>query len=101
MNLDCVGDMKGRGDKTNKLMSLAELKLGLRPAEAAFLLGSTQLLAELVAAQWLKPVVNRHKLLLYDKADVNRAWARLLSGEQPPKLQRKSSPATTGRKESH
>jgi hypothetical protein len=65
--------------KTNPL----DLKHGLHPEEAAAALGSVQLFRELVAAHWIKPVVKRHKLTLYDREDLARCWARLCQGEHP------------------
>ena len=73
----------------DKLTFLADVKLGYRPDEVAFILGSVQLFDEMVAAKWLRPVVNRHKLLLYDRGDISRAWARIINGEEPPRRQRK------------
>lgn len=58
-------------------------KLGLRPDEAASALGSVQLLRAMVAAGWIRPVIQRHKLTLFDAGDVARAWSRILSGEDP------------------
>jgi hypothetical protein len=74
--------------KAYKLTLLADLKLGLRPEEGIFIIGSRQLWDEMVAAGWLRPVVNRHKLQLYDRGDLSRAWSRILAGEQPPRRQR-------------
>ncbi|MEQ1858526.1 MAG: hypothetical protein ABMA13_01170 [Chthoniobacteraceae bacterium] len=64
------------------------LKLGLRPDEGAQAVGSKQLFTEMVAAGWIAPVVQRHKLTIYDRGDVAKAWARILAGEQPPSLKR-------------
>jgi hypothetical protein len=58
-------------------------KLGYRPDEAAFVLGSEKLLQECVAAGWLKPIIKRHKLTLYALSDITRCWARILGGELP------------------
>jgi hypothetical protein len=58
-------------------------KFALRPDEAAYALGSEKLRDECVVAGWLKPVVKRHKLVLYDRGDVARCWARILGGELP------------------
>ena len=35
----------------------------------------------MVQAGWLRPVVQRHKLTLFDAGEVTRAWARILAGE--------------------
>jgi hypothetical protein len=58
-------------------------KYGFRPTEAAFALGSEKLLDECVAAEWIKPVVKRHKLTLYDRGDIASCWSRILAGEMP------------------
>ncbi|HEY6183298.1 MAG TPA: hypothetical protein VIW67_13705 [Terriglobales bacterium] len=62
---------------------LAGAKLGFRPDEVVEVLGSQQMFDEMLRANWLRPVVRRHKLMLFDKGDVHRAWARILNGEQP------------------
>lgn len=64
------------------------LKLGYRPDEAAHMIGSAQLLAEMVAAGWVKPAMQRHKLTLYDGGALAKAWAKILSGQVPPPLKR-------------
>jgi hypothetical protein len=58
-------------------------KYGFRPPEAAYALGSEKLLAECVKAGWIKPIVKRHKLTLYDRADIAKCWTRILAGEMP------------------
>ena len=58
-------------------------KFGLRPPEAAFALGSAKILEECIAAGWLRPVIQRHKLTIFDAGDVARCWARLVGGEDP------------------
>ena len=63
-------------------------KLGYRPDEAAAVLGSVQLLSEIVQAGWLKPVIQRHKLTLYDGLDIERCWTRICAGELPQPLTR-------------
>jgi hypothetical protein len=65
------------------------MKLGYRPDEAAQVVGSEQLLNEMVAAQWLKPKIQRHKMTLYDYSDIAKCWARICKGEIPPPLKRK------------
>ncbi len=63
-------------------------KLGLRPDEVDFIFGSRTLREEMIVAGWLNPVVQRHKLTLFDAAEVNRAWARILGGDTPRKLKK-------------
>jgi hypothetical protein len=58
-------------------------KLGYRPDEAAFALGSAKLLEACVKAGWLQPVIKRHKLTLYADRDIARCWMRILGGETP------------------
>jgi len=74
--------------KREKLTLLADVKLGFNHEEAEFVLGSPQLLAEMVAAKWITPVIKRHKLHLFDRGHLSRAWARILNGEEPPRLVR-------------
>jgi len=85
--------MKSTGSEQirDKLVFLADAKLGYRPEETAFVLGSVQLFDEMVAGGWLKPVVNRHKLQLFDRGDISRAWVRVLNGEEPPRRERKQT----------
>jgi len=66
------------------------LKYGFRPPEAAHALGSEKLLAECVLAGWIKPVLKRHKLTLYDRADIAQCWTRILAGEVPTQKERAS-----------
>ena len=62
----------------------------LRPDDVAAALGSAQLARQVIAAGWLTPVVRRHKLTLYDRADVIRAYARITAGEFPTGQPRKT-----------
>jgi hypothetical protein len=80
--------MGSRRSRLEKLAPLVDLKLGLRREEVDFMLGSPQLLNEMLAAKWVQPVINRHKLQLYDRGDIVRAWTRILNGEEPPRLAR-------------
>jgi len=64
-------------------MNIPATKYGFRPKEAAYVFGSEKLLEELVAAGWLKPVIRRHKLTLYDRGQIATCWARILAGELP------------------
>jgi hypothetical protein len=66
-----------------KIRTPNTIKYGFRPPEAAYALGSEKLLAECVAAKWIKPTVKRHKLTLYDRADIATCWSRILAGELP------------------
>ena len=77
-------DIALRGAMKQRTPDASSMKLGYRPAEAAAALGSRQLLDDAVRGGWIKPVVNRHKLVLFDRADLLRLWARIISGEMPP-----------------
>ena len=65
------------------LQSTTAPKRGLRPEEVAWRVGSKKLVDEMEAAGWIKAVVQRHKLKLFDAADIDRAWSRILAGELP------------------
>lgn len=70
--------------RVSNFNGLAGIKLGFRRNEAAELFGSPQLLEDMERGGWLKPVVDRHKLVLFDRGDLLRAWSRIVGGEQPP-----------------
>ena len=58
-------------------------KLGLRPGDVTDIIGSRKLREEMEEAGWFHPVVQRHRLTIYNADDVSRAWARILAGEVP------------------
>lgn len=66
-----------------KLWHTIAPKRGLRPDEGAWRVGSKKLFEEMEEAGWIKAVVRRHKLKLFDAGDVDRAWSRILAGELP------------------
>jgi hypothetical protein len=68
----------------------AALKLGFRREEAGAAVGSIQLLDDMCRVGWITPVINRHKLKIFDRSDIQRAWTRILAGEMPPMRYRKS-----------
>lgn len=59
------------------------VKFGLTAAEAVQAIGSRVLLRQMEAANWIRPVMRRKKLCLYDHADLIKAWARIRAGEVP------------------
>lgn len=67
----------------NESYSFAQLsgKLGVSTEEAGNMVGSDAIFREMVSAKWLKPVVDRHRLRLFDRADVVACWGRLKDGE--------------------
>lgn len=67
------------------------MKLGYRPDEAAHVLGSMELLKECVAAGWIKPVMQRRKLTLYDGSALVKCWSKICAGEVPPVRRRKEA----------
>jgi hypothetical protein len=52
----------------------------------AMLGGSRRLFDEMVAAGWLKPILSRHRLVLFDAGDVAKCHARIRNGEEPPRV---------------
>ena len=66
------------------------LKFGFRRDEAGFALGSVQLLDDMERAMWIEPVIHRHKMKIYDRGDLLRAWSRILAGEMPPMRDRRA-----------
>lgn len=67
------------------------MKLGYRPDEAAEVLGSVQLLDECISAGWIKPVVRRHRLTIYNYADIAKCWERIIRTGPPPPLKQKKA----------
>jgi hypothetical protein len=59
------------------------LPQGLRPNQAAAYVGSSKLLEEMIEADWIQPIVSRHKLTLFARRDLDQAFDRLLTGEVP------------------
>ena len=84
----------------NRKHTLEVVKFGLRPIEVVHALGSDKLVQGCEKAGWLKPVVLRHKLKLFDKGDVARVWLRLRNGEQPFTPSNKPPGGIRGRKKS-
>lgn len=60
-------------------------KLGYRPADVKALFGSPQIYHDAVSAGWLKPIIQRKRLTVFDRADVYRVWERIRRGDYPPK----------------
>ena len=58
-------------------------KLGLRPDEAAQVIGSEGVFRDMRNAGWLEPIYCTNNVTLFDYADVARAFARLRGGEKP------------------
>lgn len=60
-------------------------KLGYRPTDVQVLFGSVQIYRDVVEAGWLKPIIQRKRLTVFDRSDVLRVWERIRRGEYPPK----------------
>ncbi|MDC3255079.1 hypothetical protein OAV21_01615 [bacterium] len=69
--------------KRSKPDPILDERLGLRPPEVVRILGSEQIFHEVCEVGWLQPVVQRHRLTLYDANAVKRVWRRIVSGEDP------------------
>jgi hypothetical protein len=61
---------------------LIEPKL-LRPIDAAAYIGGEGMLSRFVRSGWLKPIVQRKKLTLYKRADLDLCCNRLDTGDFP------------------
>lgn len=48
--------------------------------------GSRRLFDEMVAAAWLRPALQRHRVTLYSAGDIAKCAARLINGDEPPRL---------------
>lgn len=55
----------------------------VRRQDAALYFSSPQLFAELEQNGWIKPVVSRHRLVLFDVNDILACVDRLKQGERP------------------
>lgn len=65
------------------------IKYGVRRKEAIDRIGSRLLFDQMVAAGWIAPVVKKHRLSLFDAADIAKCWARIRNGEVPPAIETK------------
>lgn len=57
--------------------------LCLNQEDAIDYLGSRKLFMDMLEAKWISPCTNRTKLKLYDRASIDKAWARVRAGEYP------------------
>jgi len=63
--------------------SFEVIKYGLRPGEAGEALGGAAVLGACEEAKWIKPVIHRHKLKVYARADIAKCWLRIERSESP------------------
>lgn len=61
-------------------------KQGLRPDEAADVIGSVSVFRAMVQDGWLSPVFRSNNVTLYAYTHVQGAFGRLVAGEVPPSL---------------
>lgn len=57
--------------------------LALNAKDAAAYLGSRQLLDDMRAADWLRPVIAGHRRTLFDASELRTCYARVRAGEYP------------------
>ena len=67
----------------------------LRPDEAAAFMGSTSLLEEFRQAGWIKPIYDRHRLVLFSVRQLEGCVTRLEVGEKPDAYAKASSKLVT------
>lgn len=58
--------------------------LGIRRDQLGAHIGSEQIVRDMIAAGWLKPIVSRSNVSIYAAAHVAQAFSRLMAGELPP-----------------
>lgn len=58
--------------------------LGICRRDVVKLYGSESLVKDCVRAKWLKPLVRRGRLTLFDHEEVLAVWNRIKCGELPP-----------------
>ncbi|MCB1232238.1 MAG: hypothetical protein KDN19_18450 [Verrucomicrobiae bacterium] len=59
-------------------------RLGIRRRDVIATFGSRSLYEDCVRAGWLRPLVRRGRLTLFDASDVEKVWMRIKKGEVPP-----------------
>jgi hypothetical protein len=59
------------------------LPKSLNTSDACDYLGSPKLLEDMRAAKWVTPLIERNKMVLFDRADLDTAYARFYAGEYP------------------
>ncbi len=63
---------------------IKSLPLAMSPSDAAEYIGALKLFTDMRAAGWIKPCPNaRRKMVLFDRKDLEVAYARFYAGEVP------------------
>jgi hypothetical protein len=57
--------------------------LGMNREDAIDYLGSIKLFMDMEAVGWIKPVIQKTRFVMYDRASLEGAWNRVLQGEYP------------------
>ena len=57
--------------------------LGLNREDAIEYLGSIKLFMDMESVGWIKPVIQKTRFVMYDRAAIETAWNRVLQGEYP------------------
>lgn len=63
----------------------ANPRLMRRPDAGAYV-GTSQLLARMEQAGWVRPVINEHKMTFYDLRQLDRCVDRLAAGDLPSSM---------------
>jgi hypothetical protein len=64
-------------------VSQAAARVLLRRDQAALRVGAAQLFTLMEKFKWIKPVVHKHRMTLFDSRDVERCIERIANGEYP------------------
>jgi hypothetical protein len=59
------------------------LPMSLPVSEAADYVGHPRLFDDMREAGWIKPLVEKKKMVLFDRSDLEGAYARFYAGEYP------------------
>jgi hypothetical protein len=57
--------------------------LGLHREEAMEYIGPHKLFLDMEKHGWIKPVINRSRFVIFDRASLDAAWERVVAGEYP------------------
>ena len=57
--------------------------LSLNREDAVEYLGSIKLFTDMEEAGWIRPVIQRTRFVVFDRAAIEAAWDRVLKGEYP------------------
>lgn len=64
-------------------LTIKYLPLSMNVDEASEYVGSPQLFRDMRKAGWVKPFVEKHKMTLFDRSMLEKAYARCVAGEVP------------------